>query len=492
MSELDFQYPPLPPSLSGRLNWRILKYFGAGAIIASVTIGSGETLFASRGGAIFEYALLWCFVGGTIMKGIQVYGAARYMTLTGEHPMAHWVYLPGPRAWFPVLIGLISLACFPFWLAGLPLMIGKTVNWIFSVSPENVHYVQYARFWGTLCILLAVILTWVQRYGVLERVQTFIVGLLIVFILAAFFASGPDWLAALLGTFVPQIPQYDAWMLVSENEAIRKIVDKPTWIEVGLYLGAIGGGTNDYIGYLGCYREKAWGALGRLLPQKSNGHGQNSPLVQLATPLPIDTSPENVRRGLLWLRPPMIDVGVGFLCVLVFTICFVVLGAEILHPQELVPSGHDLLTHQVQFLTQFHSSLKYVYQAGIFMAFWGTIYGAYEIYVRTAYEFIAAITPTASRPQLKSVRTIVLLYCAIGGLALLWTFEKPVDLIKPAAYVGGVFACGLWCFAMIWTDRRFLPQPLRMGWLLCWLTAVSGLVLTAVGALAMWDYLASG
>ena len=65
----------------------LLKYFGPGAIIASVTIGSGETVFASRGGALFGYALLWCFVGGGIMKFVQVYSAARLITLTGEHPI---------------------------------------------------------------------------------------------------------------------------------------------------------------------------------------------------------------------------------------------------------------------------------------------------------------------------------------------------------------------------------------------------------------------
>ena len=47
----------------------MLKIFGPGAIIASVTIGSGETVFPSRSGAIFGYSLLWCFVLGTVIKG---------------------------------------------------------------------------------------------------------------------------------------------------------------------------------------------------------------------------------------------------------------------------------------------------------------------------------------------------------------------------------------------------------------------------------------
>ena len=84
------RYRPLTEDLEGGLSWRYLRYFGAGAIMASVTIGSGETLFASQAGALFSYTILWCFVGGAIMKGVQVYSAARYLTLTGEHPMTHW------------------------------------------------------------------------------------------------------------------------------------------------------------------------------------------------------------------------------------------------------------------------------------------------------------------------------------------------------------------------------------------------------------------
>lgn len=60
MSESSDQivYPQLPPTLQGGMSWKMLKYFGAGAILASVTIGSGETFMASRGGAIFGYGAL--------------------------------------------------------------------------------------------------------------------------------------------------------------------------------------------------------------------------------------------------------------------------------------------------------------------------------------------------------------------------------------------------------------------------------------------------
>jgi hypothetical protein len=88
----------------------------------------------------------------------------------------------------------------------------------------------------------------------------------------------------------------------------------------------------------------------------------------------------------------------------------------------------------------------------------------------------------------KVFRRNVLLYCGLGGLGLMWTVSDPVALVKPAAIIGGVFTCGLWCFAMIWTDRRFIPKPLQMRPFLFLLTALSGTVLTGLGFISIVDY----
>ena len=463
-------YPGLPPELKGAMNWRTLRFFSAGAIIASVTIGSGETLFASRGGAIFGYALLWCFVGGAMMKGLQVCAGARHFVLTGAHPMEHWGQLPGPRNWVPILIGALSLLCFPFWLAGLPRILGETVNWIFGFGVND----DLARIWGTLAIVTAIILTWIQSYDVLEKAQTAIIGLLLASLMAACIASQPDWLAALVGTLVPTIPHYAPWI----DQQFPDIARRSEWVEAGLYLGAIGGGTYDYIGYLGLYREKRWGGIG-----KSVG-----PNVSDSAAAAIDISDENLRCGRRWLLPVKIDVGVSFTCVLVFTIFFVVLGAVILHPEQLVPQKNSLLNHQAEFLTQFHPALLYGYQVGIFMAFWGTIYGAYELYTRTTYECLRPISAAFRAAPIKKFRLGVLLYTGIGGLALLWTTSDPIKLVVPAAIIGGVFTCGLWCFLMIWTDRHFLPRPLRMSMLMRLGLVIAGSGLTGLGLKGIWGY----
>ncbi|MEM7394658.1 MAG: hypothetical protein AAF492_20165, partial [Verrucomicrobiota bacterium] len=320
MSEKEtIEYPELPEDLKNGFNGKAFKYFGAGAIMASVTIGSGETLFASQAGAIFGYALMWCFVGGAIMKGVQVYTAARYITLTGEHPMTHWGRMPGPRNWVPWTIGILSLLCFPFWLAGLPMMIGQTINWIFGIdvqtlgmtagdmkqalsqlaagSPEHSALLEKkdalltkTRLWATLFVFIAVTITALQTYKLLERCQMIIVGLLLVSMLAACIAAQPEWLSAIAG-LVPSVPQYPEWIHLE----YPSLAEDAEWVRVAICLGAIGGGTYDYIGYIGCLREKAWGAIGLKREHKDDARKPEE--------LPIDPEPENIRRGKLWLLP---------------------------------------------------------------------------------------------------------------------------------------------------------------------------------------------
>ena len=449
MSDRTIRYPELSDDLRSGPSWRMFGYFGAGAIIASVTIGSGETLFASKGGAIFGYTLLWCFIGSAITKAIQVYTSARYMTLTGQHPMSHWAYLPGPHGWVPLLIGLLSIACFPFFLSGLPLMIGKTMNWIVGIEATHDRLLMYGRIWGTAFIVAAATLTWLQSYGVLERVQTVIVGILLLCVFSACIATGFDLQQLLLGSFVPTIPVYPEWMLKSSNLDIKEIVAQPAWAWVGLFLGAVGGGTYDYIGYIGCFREKKWGAIGLADINESVGSMDDDKL-------PIDLSEENIRRGRGWLWPAKIDVGIGFLCVLVFTVCFVVLGAEILHPNHLVPSGHNLLTHQATFLTRLHPALLYVYQVGILVAFWGTIYGAYEIYLRTARECLLPLSATIRRMPEDTFRTLTILYCALSGL---------IGCNLPEALITRQFSrcfCHLLGKVANCRDRHFSKRPCRL------------------------------
>ena len=468
---MDNRYPEPPAELTGRRVGALLRSFGPGAIIASVTIGSGETVFASRGGALFGYALLWCFIGGGLMKFVQVYTAARYITLTGEHPIESWKYLPGPQGWAVVLLSAMTILCFPLWLSGLPKMLGGLVVWIGGLEGGTDLWSD-GRVWGTLFAAAAILLTLVQSYGALERTQTLIVGVLLLFILLATFACRPDWLAVLQGSLVPSLPAYQPWV----GARYPDIAGRSPWLELGTYLGAIGGGTQDYFGYIGMLREKGWGLLGR----RPRGGPEG---------IDIAVDEANVGRARAWLRAPLADTGGSFLCVVVFTMAFMILGAALLHPGQVVPSGLQLLSVQAAFLTGLHPKLLYVYQAGIFTAFFGTILGAYELYVRTTHECLRPLSARVRRMPLRRLRPWVVAYCGIGGVSIMWLGGNQVQIVTPAAIFGGVLTCGLWCLLMVWTDRTRLPPALRMGRTLLILNVLSGLFLTAWGVRGVIDFL---
>ncbi|MEE2659174.1 MAG: Nramp family divalent metal transporter [Candidatus Latescibacterota bacterium] len=448
------------------------RYFGPGAIIASVTIGSGETVFASRGGAVFGYALLWCFVSGGIMKFTQVYTASRYITLTGEHPIERWCFLPGPRGWAVWILSVLTLLCFPLWLSGLPMMLGGLVVWIGDFDVGTTWGDD--RIWGTLFVASAITLTMVQSYGALERMQTIIVGVLLSLILFAVFACRPDWMAVLYGTLIPSLPAYQAWLV----EKYPTVAGRSPWVELGVYLGAIGGGTQDYFGYIGMLREKGWGLLG------SNVKGGESGVA-------IAADEANLLRARTWLRAPLADAAGSFICVVLFTMAFMILGVVLLHPQHVVPSGLGLLSVQAEFLTQIHPRLLYFYQAGVFIAFFGTIMGAYELYVRTTHECLRPLISSIRDMPVSRLRPWVIAYCGLGGVIIMWLGGNPVTIVTPAAIFGGVLTCGLWCLLMVWTDRRFLPKPLQMGKGLLILNVISGLFLTTWGVRGVIDFVQS-
>lgn len=469
-------YPAVPWQERGGIMGAI-RLFGPGAIIASVTIASGEILFSSRAGALFGYGLLWFVALCVGCKLVQVYTAARYMILTGEHPMEAWVRLPGPRGWFPIFLGGLSIMSFPFWLGGLALMLGGAINWIIGLDSRPPDVQQFSlQIFGSAALVLAAFLTVWQSYKTLEIVQTTIIALLLAGVVIGVGLADVHWLEAGRGLFAIKVPEYESWVKQSYPDIVAQ---QTVVIVMVLFMGAIGGGTYDYLGYLSFFREKGWGAIAREGEPRAEQSG-------LAAPL-IATDAVNLRRGRAWLRAPLIDVFSGFACVIIFTASFNLLGAAILNPKHLVPSKFALLTPQAEFLTQFGVGFKYVYQAGVFMAFWKTIYGAMEVYSRTAYECLRPMVKAVRYTPYSRFRLPVCLYTAGGAMLLLWTVQDPIKIMEPAALISTI-TCGIWCFAMIWADRRCLPRALQMNLIWVMLNLLAGIAMIGLGVLGTVHY----
>lgn len=451
------EYAELPSELSG--GWlRLVRVFGPGAVMASVTVGTGETIFSPRLGAMFGYQVLWIIALAVIFKGVLVYTGGRHLVLTGEHPMQAWASLPGPRAWLPSLIGGVAIVSFPLWVAALTDAVASLLVWVTGWGAQSA----WGRpAWSTAIILTAMTLSVIQTYNVVERVSTAFLALKVFFIVVAILVIRPDWASVLGGFFTPHVPEYQPWVA----ERYPDIAAQAATFHLAVFFGVIGGGVQDYVGYVGLMREKNWGASGTT--------GLSGPQA-----LPLDaTAVDRARR---WLRAPLFDVVASFLCVLVMTSCFMILGAAVLNPQMQVPTDADLYSKQSQFLGLVHPSLVVVYKTGIFFAMFGAIYGTFEVFGRTAYEPLRAIWPSKAW-HYPSIRFWITMYAGVGAILLLWTGLKTVMIVKVTSPVTGVLGCGLWCLCMLWVDRVRMPRAYRMHPALVLLTLLTGVTMAAVG-----------
>ncbi|MGH3386472.1 MAG: Nramp family divalent metal transporter [Nocardioidaceae bacterium] len=469
------RYPEPPERLRRRLTLvAAVSVLGPGAIIASANIGSGEMIFSSRGGSIFGYALIWAFIVAAITKAALAYSMNRYMVVTGEHPMTRWATVfPGPKGWFPILFGATSIAVIPSWVSGLGLGIGDLIG-------EDRF--GSGAFWATVLIVISAILSWFGGYDRLEKAQTVIVGFMLLAIAVSVVVLEPDWLGA-LGGLVPTVPEYADWLRADYPE----IADRPVWLEIGAYLGAIGGGTYDYIGYTGMLREKKWGLLGHRDVKTfgdrfaSVGHGQR---------LPLSDDPAEAEKARAWTRAPLGDAVLSFAAITIFAMMFMINGASLLSEARLVPSDDQTLTHQAGFLTAVHPTFQYLYFVAVFFAFFGSLYAFWEMYSYTAYESLGAVSRKVRLAGQRAVRPYMYTYMMIASLLLVWTIGELVVIVTPASVLGGLLMSGVFCLALVWTERRVLPPQYRLTTAGRWWVIVSGVLLTFLGLISTWQLFA--
>ena len=471
---------PTPALLSRNpLAW--LTVFGPGAVVASITLGSGELIFSARGGALFGYDVLFLFVVISVLKWGLVFGLSRHIVLSGVHPYARMMELPGPRGWFPLMLLLIAAVTTPIWGAFLPGTIGNFTSWVTGTQDRFNGAVDY--LWAMPFLVAVVTLSFTGGYGALERVQMVIVGAMMVCALVTLILYKPDWLELLKGGIIPQTYQYPEWLASVPDESIRKIAEQNEWVEVSRYVGVIGGSGFDYLAYTSWLREKHWGWAGI-------GEATSTDLDEIAS------DPDHPARQ--WVRAPLVDCTISFALVIVFSAVFVASGVITLGPEQQVPTGANFLEMQSKFVTGIHPWLEPLYVIAAYLTMFGSSYGVFEIAATICREIVRAMNPDLAQRHHQRLKSIAVGWCGICAfLILVWSFVYTssmggdsgilIDLMTPANLFTGVLSCGLLCFILPWMDWRFLPKPLRLSKPLLLLNCVAGVIFLYLGLKGYWD-----
>ncbi len=454
---------PTPPASAAR--W--LAILGPGAIIASLTIGSGELVFSSRGGALFGYRMLSVFLLVCLFKWALTFATARHLVLTGAHPFQRWASLPGPHAWLPWVFLLLAIPAFPIFVSFHAGTLG-TLGAALTSTTDALGGASYL-VWGIGVLLVMFMLACTGGYERLERIQLVVVALLLGATGVALLVLQPDWGGLIGGFFTFPARAYPDWV-----QAYPEISERAVWVELTTYVGIVGGSGYDYLAYGAFLREKHWGHAGKQVPVD-------------------EASMESARS---WLRAPLTDCTISFAIVLLFSAAFVACGAEILAKHQEIPQGDQLLTLQAEFVAVVSPWLKPLYYLGAILAMAGTLYGTINVAPAIGRELGRVLLPGRRLTEARLVRGTIVWVC-LGGLTVLLlklvlaeSGQSPalVALVTPANLFTGVFACGIIAWLAVWADRRFLPSNLAPSPVLVGLNLIGGAGFLVLGVKGYWDH----
>ena len=512
--------PDLPTALTSRSPLAWLTLFGPGAVVASVTIGTGELIFSTRGGVLFGYNILFLFLFISMLKWVLVFGTSKHLLLTGVHPFQRMMELPGPRGWLPMMLLLMICVVQPIWMSFHSSTLGNYVALLTGTTDSLFGGAQF--MWALLLVGLVVALCFSGGYTFMERIQIVVVVVLMVAAIVSLVMYDPNYVEMMRGFVSPQFGDYPAWI----KDKYQTVWKTPKWVELTTYVGVIGGAAFDYMAYTTWLREKRWGFAGSTPPTD----------VDLQK---IADDPGHPART--WLKAPVIDCGISFTLIVAFSAVFVASGVELLGPAEEIPDSGDMLGQQSRILTEVHPWLYPLYVSGAILTMFGTLYGTIEIGVAVVTEILRSFNPDWVNVRRQSIARVVMSWHAVfSSFVILVMFnhvfsigrenadtvsgqqtvqlnsdtndapdrpnsetdqkshretesrlQNPKEVIlvvlRPVNLFTGVLACGIFCLSNLWIEMNHVPTKLRSSFLMRALYVGAGLLFLGLGLKGYWD-----
>ena len=428
---------------------RMLGFFGPAALVASMAVGAGETILVTGVGAWAEYGLLWLILLSVLVKGVAVtYLLGRFTAVSGQPFGRMLAKLPGPRGWFILTLLTIELLALSIALTAVAKPCGNLVVHIFTDSlPVGPTDTFWENLITTVFLGLAIGLSLLTSYDILEKQQIIICGILVTGTIVATIIVWPSIDAILFGTMsIGNLPAAPDWApSAARNDYFLNLVT---------VFGYVGGTLSTYLAYSGWVAHRGWGLTGnpvmKRLGDRIDGTLKINYLREDAT---------QVKRMRVLLSPLKWDVSMGALVLFIVTAAFMIAGAVVLYPRQTVLPGNawDLLTRQSSIWAQIHAALIPVYYVAILAALWGTLATIPEALTRFAHEFLTAVWPRFASYSYRRLQAFIVIWFFISSSVAIWsdiTFDLITQIVALLATNMGV---GLVCFAAVYLNFKLPP-----------------------------------
>lgn len=356
-------------------NENFFQKIGPGIVLAATGVGAGDMIAASVAGARYGIIIIWAVVAGAAIKFLLNEGIARWQLATGTSVVEGW------RTKFPTALSLYFLIY--LWLWGF--IVGAALISACGLAAHAVFPSLSVKVWGIIQSLLALILVYLGRYSLVEKMMKFFIAVMFIVVCISAVLSHPDWGLTMKSLLLPTIPKGSAKFLLG-------------------IIGGVGGSVT-----LLCYgywiREKEW--IGRRYLSRAR-----------------------------W------DLVAAYLLTGLFGIAIIIIASGV--KPEII-TGSDMV---IGLADQLGKSTgiwgKWIFLAGFWGAVFSSMLGVWQgvpylfadfiqVYKRKDFSIAAKPIDTRSKNYL-----LFLFYLAVPPLSLLF-FDKPVWIVIIYSITGAFF-----------------------------------------------------
>jgi Mn2+/Fe2+ NRAMP family transporter len=399
----------------------ILLLVGPAFIWSAEYIGTGEVLLATRAGAVLGTAILWAVVLGILLKYWIGMAGARYTACTGEGMVDLFARVPGPKNWAVWIVLVVQLFAGALSIGAVATAAGAFLNRLFPALPGDVA--------GGIVAGFAFVVAWTGAFDLLKGLMSFFVLVIVAGALYAAFHVFPGFVP-LLQSLAFQLPEVPSW-------ATAQGVQSNPWREIMPLLGWGAGGFASQVWYTYWVLGAGYGAAA--------GRGYGQPADRETLSRMSSEAAEKVRG---WCRVVYVDATIALVIGIVVTSAFVLSGAGVLRPLQLVPKGEGIeMAGNIAaiFSSQWGALGGTLFLLAAVAALVGTLLGQLAGWPRLLADAFRLAIPAVHRRFAWKAQFrffLVLFFCS--NMVIVYVMQKnPIGIVRTAAVADGILLTAL-------------------------------------------------
>jgi Mn2+/Fe2+ NRAMP family transporter len=425
-----------------------LKWLGPAFIWMLSSAGSGELLFTPIIASQYGYELLWAMLLSVLLKWFINREIGRYTVCTGFSVFEGFAQIKGPSNW---VVWFILLPQLPIAVATIAGLLGTAAIALTLLVPVSLQILV------TIILVVCVLVIVLGQYAVLEKTTTLLAILSTLIVLVAAVSTGPDMVAMASGmTFsIPKEADYE---------------------EILPWIGFLLAGSSGLMWFSFWLKAKGYGGAMTESKRKSSANYTSTDISRL--------------KG--WIKQMTLANYFAVGGALIIAVIFLILGAELLKPQQLVPKENEVAETLGKLLGELWGPTGFwIMIAIIFITFFSTLLSNIDGFQRMFTEGAQLIFPKMMKQYKflneKIVGNLITVFLlAILPLVIYFFSPEPVGMLKIAGALAAIQIPIVTGF-ILYLNLKQLPRTLRPDWISLGGTLIAGIFFTFFAFLYLWQ-----